>query len=44
MDLDKKILRLLEQDAHLSSQTIATMLDTEESKVQQEIKRMEDER
>ncbi|HHW60521.1 MAG TPA: Lrp/AsnC family transcriptional regulator [Syntrophomonadaceae bacterium] len=44
MDLDKKILRLLEQDAHLSSQTIATMLDTEESKVQQEIKRMEDEK
>lgn len=44
MDLSNKILRLLEQDARLSTQTIATMLDTDESKIQQEIKRMEDEK
>lgn len=44
MDLQRQILNLIERDAKLNASTIATMLDTDESKVTAMIKKMEDER
>ncbi len=41
LDLEKKILKLLEHDARLSCKTIATMLDIDEDTVRKLIARME---
>ena len=44
MDLQRQILNLIERDAKLNASTLATMLDTDESKDTAMIKKMEDER
>ena len=44
MDLQTKILNLIERDAKLNPATIATMLDEEEATVAELIKKMEDEK
>lgn len=44
MDLEKKILQLIEHDARLSCKTIATMLDVDEETVKKLITRMERDR
>ncbi len=44
MDLQKRILELMEHDARLSSKTLATMLGEDENKIQDLINKMEKER
>ena len=41
MDLKKRILELIEHDARLSARTLATMLEEDEDKIQDLIKKME---
>lgn len=41
MDIDKRILEMLEKDARLSAKTIATMLDVDEKTVADAIARLE---
>jgi len=44
MKLEKKVLHLLERDAKLSPKTIATMLEEDEQKIIDIIKKLEDEK
>lgn len=44
MDLEKRILELVEHDAKLSAKTIATMIDEDEEKVQNIIAKLEKDR
>lgn len=44
MELEKRILRLIENDAQLSPKTVATMLDEDEQKVAAIIKKLEREK
>jgi DNA-binding Lrp family transcriptional regulator len=44
MELEKKVLRLLENDAHLTPKTIATMLDADEQKITAIIEKLEKEK
>ena len=44
MELEKEILKLLEQDAKLSAKTIGVMLDKDEEKIKAVISKLEEDK